>query len=849
MSDKELESPADVQNVSVLTQKCDGLLEECLHNRLLMEHEWAENKLAAFRLWVSETGAGMTDMYESSLGDRLSQKPTLLSVFADLLRLLGVFIRECQATSLTTHGAELEQYLSWAAQKSQTQGPIRIQRGRSSGTQRASSRRTSRSISPWSDQSSFASDSDGKERLSDGRLAEAMQSVESILDQLKNVSLAVRRTGHQLRLQKADSVFNASEHSALESFLIFWVLVRTSKGPSTSPRTMGDNEELTPVQRRLINANLRRRNRFLYAQKHSRTAANPSAVEMTVDAKPNDIASAEKDLSATTVPKASNDSSMATKFEASTGFFDENLPAPFSQISSTTSRVRYPYPPKISSNVKYFKCPCCCQTLNRAFLFGNRWRRHLAEDVCPYTCIYDQCPTPEATFATHQAWMSHMTGAEHPDGKSWTCLMCADGVLYGDCSILSGHIKQKHSDSIATHQIPTVLETSMSPATTTLSCPLCRPTVEAGTRTARTSWRHIAEHIHDFALLALPWAPDNPICHPDAIDKGRTKVASWLGLQEPSMSHTESPHDDHDSTTNEAGIYYTEEAYFAENRDFRSDTSSISTDTFRDLQGLENTSILPFPENLPEVGKNLESTSPGPVSTSTISPSTFMNAKLTIWQPRSSSFPSKRASDETISRIDARYIARPPAYYQPGRVFAMLRDEQDIEPQRMDIIAPGTVNLSGNKRSLGSQTSSSVHTMVVVQAHSGYCECIQVNTYDQRGLLNFIHSPKDVNAHAVIYVEGTAPHLLFKEPRSNKRPIAVKKTNPEQNLAGSSRLHYARVYNVQYTAKTIDIGYVDESLPDLLRDFQTVNGLSEHTLPKEGRKPSDELPRRRGKAV
>ncbi|OAL34913.1 hypothetical protein AYO20_05874 [Fonsecaea nubica] len=263
------------------------------------------------------------------------------------------------------------------------------------------------------------------------------------------------------------------------------------------------------------------------------------------------------------------------------------------------------------------------------------------------------------------------------------------------------------------------------------------------------------------------------------------------------MFHTgASPHDDRDSTTNEAGSYFTREASFAENRDVRSDTSSTSTATFRGLQGFDN--------------------------------------------------------------IDARFSERPPAYYQPGRVFAMLWDEQDIEPQMMDIIAPGTVNLSGNKGSLGSQTSSSVHTMVVVQAHSGYCECIQVDTYGQRGLVKFIHSPKDVNAHAVIYVDGTAPHLLYNEPSSNKRPIAIKKTNPEQNLAESSRLHYTRVYNVQYTAKTIDIGYVGESLPDLLRDFQTVNGLSGYTLPKEGRKlssgllkeerkPSDELPKEEGK--
>ncbi|KIY03000.1 uncharacterized protein Z520_01466 [Fonsecaea multimorphosa CBS 102226] len=832
MTDTEPESTAVAPNISILTQRCERLLEKCLDISLLMAREWAENKLADFRLWASGIGAGTADTGKMSLGARLSQKPNLLNIFAGLLRMLQHFIEECQILSLTLDGDELGQHLRWTVREFHHRGSNRVQRGRPSRKHLVPGRAASRSISPWSDQSSLDSDPAGLDHSGNGRLAQAMGSVESILDQLNNLGFAVRRTGHQLRLQKADSRFDASEHSALENFLTFRVLAQPSMNPSDTLKAFDDRDQLTSVQLRLINANLKRRNRFLYAQRHSRKLAEPYRVEQT----PNSFPPARKDLSVTTAQKPPADDSAATKLEAATEALNANHLGQFSQISSTTSRIRYPHPPNISSDVKFFKCPCCCQTLDRVFSTGNRWRMHLAEDICPYTCIYDECPMPEATFATRQAWMDHLTGAEHLDNRCWRCLICTDGVRYGDSSHLSEHIQQSHSDSIAINQIPMVLEasTQILPATAPLSCPLCRPIHGAGTKTPRSNLKHIAEHIHDFALLSLPWAPDAPAGDPDAMSKARKKVASWLGLHENSMFRFGTTPLDHNSTIDEASLYFTREQYFAENRDIRTTSCTGSTDTDRDLKALDSTSLLEFPEGDLEHVDNLESNFSNPASLSVADSHQLRDTDPNAAEPASGEPQPYSASidptpDQEISDFNNRFSARPPAFYQPGRVFAIIWHTPADESQRNDMTSPRHMYLEGNV-SFGQNWEriyASVRRLVVVKPVLDYCVCIPVNTYDGQGLSKFEHSLEDVDAHSNIYMDDTEPCWLPDEPRSTKMPIAVETAGPQEQLSPYSRLCYSQPLKVHYNIKAISIGQVTkESLPYVLQYFRKANTLN-----------------------
>lgn len=93
-----------------------------------------------------------------------------------------------------------------------------------------------------------------------------MSDVEQILQQLAQLAVAIRKSGTSSRLQKADRFFDPER---FEGFRKHLELVLHARGGELGRRFedyQTHAEQLTEAQRRLTDANLRRRNRFLYAQ-------------------------------------------------------------------------------------------------------------------------------------------------------------------------------------------------------------------------------------------------------------------------------------------------------------------------------------------------------------------------------------------------------------------------------------------------------------------------------------------------------------------------------------------------------------------------------------------------------
>jgi hypothetical protein len=174
-------------------------------------------------------------------------------------------------------------------------------------------------------------------------------------------------------------------------------------------------------------------------------------------------------------------------------------------------------------------------------------------------------------------------------------LICADGVRHKDKSCLSDHVQEKHAEHVSVDQIPTLLDASLQTVSTVdLCCPLC-PRVEAAE--TRFSLDHIAEHIHSFSLLSLPWAPDAPVVASHVVAEASSKVVPWLGLKNHPVAGPDSTDAAvaQNSTTDETSLYFQTEDYFAENDSMRSSSSiSASTDTDRDLAGFDVTGPLVF---------------------------------------------------------------------------------------------------------------------------------------------------------------------------------------------------------------------------------------------------------------
>ncbi|KAF3396453.1 hypothetical protein F1880_006928 [Penicillium rolfsii] len=179
----------------------------------LMQQEWAENRLADFNLWAM--GAGATGTMKASLDYRLRADPEAHNILLNLLLMLEILIQKC------IDGA--------------------------------------REID------------DPTVKLSVQELAR-MNKVEGSLNQLTRLTVAIRKAGTRSRLQKADSSFNPDNPQicSLRRHLEVLLLARPDEnGNSDYSEEQLDPAKLSPVRTQLVEANLKRRNRFLYAQQHA----------------------------------------------------------------------------------------------------------------------------------------------------------------------------------------------------------------------------------------------------------------------------------------------------------------------------------------------------------------------------------------------------------------------------------------------------------------------------------------------------------------------------------------------------------------------------------------------------
>lgn len=286
---------------------------------------------------------------------------------------------------------------------SETRVLTEVSRGRSDSALLDLEHSTHRSISPWSDASSSDSISDLEAQSVSSKtpLSEAMNSAELILDQLASLAVAIRRSGAHARLQKADRSLDLDQHKTLRDHLGIIVLSQPTKTGNLSIQT--DFNKLSRVQRRLIEANLRRRNRFLYAQRHSRrigvvkalrepvdlTIKQPAMIEAKIPAEPppEEPISSRGFISKARGHEAPHavqtvTSTTASAVEGSIALPQKATPSQgaMTQVSSTGSKLVYPHPPRLKDGTNTFKCPCCCQSLPTMFAKGGRW-------MCVILCL------------------------------------------------------------------------------------------------------------------------------------------------------------------------------------------------------------------------------------------------------------------------------------------------------------------------------------------------------------------------------------------------------------------------------------------------------------------------------
>ncbi|KAK7928896.1 hypothetical protein PG985_005894 [Apiospora marii] len=236
-------------------------------------------------------------------------------------------------------------------------------------------------------------------------LEKAKGDVESLLDELTGI-VADCRARYASRLDDADSQFEPELYTELERHLEAKLVDQGPSSSHTDPKSRYQlTSELSEIQKRLVNANLRRRNRFLFArQQYGGLDPIPNAP------------------GATTIPITKS--------------------APFLLFAAADSPIPRVEPPY------YYPFPV-----------WNYDREHMDLDIRPYTCFLPDCPNPDQLFATKELWESHGQRC-HKVKKYYVCTLCRGCPVIPDEAAWKAHTREAHRRGWPETRIPALMRRS-----------------------------------------------------------------------------------------------------------------------------------------------------------------------------------------------------------------------------------------------------------------------------------------------------------------------------------------------------------------------------------------------------
>ncbi|KAI0439345.1 hypothetical protein F4803DRAFT_47381 [Xylaria telfairii] len=401
-------------------------------------------------------------------------------------------------------------------------------------------------ISDESSNPDFAQAQDGPKI--DPVMEECMSYVKATLDQLANISLVIRKAGNKYRFEIADAELDESTFEEFRNHLSS-IILRAFPDPSAQSlsaeqniKRVSDYGALTPVQKRLIYTNILRRHRIEFIAKsrkkgersipgHTRLAKDPRRLDETRGPTTSSIAggrnsswvlvAGRKPDPVPEVSKAALTPSVVLTAAPTAAEVDSHLdmkrflfPQTASKITNLTrvgSTQAYPKCPRPGPD-NLLICPYCDDVLPSSYAkMKQSWKAHVIQDLMPYSCFIHECETPYELYLTAENLLAHVI--DKHSSVCWTCNLCSSsGQAAGSSPTHTrhdfwsaedweDHIREFHFDRIKVAQLPVLVELSKRFVIGPLACPLC----DFSTHTVDSKIDdHILQHLHEFALRALP---------------------------------------------------------------------------------------------------------------------------------------------------------------------------------------------------------------------------------------------------------------------------------------------------------------------------------------------------------
>ncbi|KAL4779146.1 hypothetical protein BJX76DRAFT_99189 [Aspergillus varians] len=171
-----------------------------------------------------------------------------------------------------------------------------------------------------------------------------------------------------------------------------------------------------------------------------------------------------------------------------------------------------PLPPKVPLHALEHECPFCYMVCSSADFSGDRWKKHVVQDIMPFICILDACRTPNALYESGRDWLKHMRTEHMVCG--WTCM--DDGhketMFFNSATLFKEHMFSCHEGAFLEDELDGIANASYQrlPIDIVITvCPFC-PTDHAINIPPEKMIAHVAEHLMSFAQISITWQMSGP---------------------------------------------------------------------------------------------------------------------------------------------------------------------------------------------------------------------------------------------------------------------------------------------------------------------------------------------------
>ncbi|KAL2855689.1 hypothetical protein BJX68DRAFT_264043 [Aspergillus pseudodeflectus] len=158
--------------------------------------------------------------------------------------------------------------------------------------------------------------------------------------------------------------------------------------------------------------------------------------------------------------------------------------------------------------------------------------KHVIQDIMPYFCIFDDCPTTKTLFESGRDWLKHMRDRHMVTG--WTCMdQSHDTTLIFEAeSAFKDHMYTCHTGEFADDELDEIADAShqrLAPHNLLTTCPFC-PTDLTATIPADGMMSHVAEHMLSLAHISVSWQMDGESIDSQSSSGGYSLLYSQLGF-------------------------------------------------------------------------------------------------------------------------------------------------------------------------------------------------------------------------------------------------------------------------------------------------------------------------------